>query len=76
MRNENIPKYCNKPLIINNDIDSAILFFSYLGILTTEHTFEDCRLMMKARELNLPFESGLIGYENIKTMLKLVIILF
>jgi lysophosphatidylcholine acyltransferase / lyso-PAF acetyltransferase len=42
----------------------------YLNVLTTNHTYEDCRLMLKARELNLPFESGLIEFEKIKDKLK------
>lgn len=42
----------------------------HLGVLTTYHTYEDCRLMLKARELHLPFESGLIEFEKIKEKLK------
>ena len=41
------------------------LFFSFLKIRATDHTYEDCRLMLKARELKLPFESGLVEFEKI-----------
>jgi lysophosphatidylcholine acyltransferase / lyso-PAF acetyltransferase len=43
----------------------------FLGVLTTSHTYEDCRLMMKARELNLPLESALIEFDLIKTKLNI-----
>ncbi len=43
-----------------------------MNVQTTNHTYEDCRLMLKARELNLPFESGLIEFDKIKEKLKLV----
>ena len=46
---------------------------SKLGVLTTDHTFEDCRLMLEARKLNLPFEAGLIEFEKIKEKSKYVI---
>jgi lysophosphatidylcholine acyltransferase/lyso-PAF acetyltransferase len=42
----------------------------YLGIRTTSHTYEDCQLMLKARELKLPFDAGLIEFDKIKTKLK------
>jgi lysophosphatidylcholine acyltransferase/lyso-PAF acetyltransferase len=42
-----------------------------LQVLTTNHTYEDCRLMLKAREYNLPFESGLIEFEKIKEKLNI-----
>lgn len=42
-----------------------------LQVLTTNHTYEDCRLMLKAREYNLPFESGLIEFEKIKDKLNI-----
>jgi hypothetical protein len=41
-----------------------------MNVLTTFHTYEDCRLMLKARELKLPFDSGLIEFEKIKEKLK------
>lgn len=42
----------------------------YLNVSTTNHTYEDCRLMLKARQLNLPFESGLIEFDKLKEKLK------
>lgn len=43
----------------------------YLKVRSTFHTYEDCRLMLKARELKLPFESGLIEFEKIKEKLNI-----
>ena len=43
---------------------------NYLNVLTTSHTYEDARLMLKAREYKLPFESGLIEFDKIKEKLK------
>lgn len=43
----------------------------HLHVRSTFHTYEDCRLMLKARELKLPFESGLIEFERIKEKLNI-----
>lgn len=43
----------------------------YLNVSTTNHTYEDCRLMLKAGENNLPFESALIEFTKLKEKLKL-----
>lgn len=43
----------------------------YLKVRSTFHSYEDCRLMLKARELKLPFESGLIEFEKIKAKLNI-----
>lgn len=42
----------------------------YLQVITTNHTYEDCRLMMKAAEHNLPFESALIEFSKLKEKLE------
>lgn len=42
----------------------------YLNISTTNHTYEDCRLMLKAAEHNLPFDSALIEFSKLKEKLK------
>ncbi|XP_045191515.2 lysophosphatidylcholine acyltransferase 2-like isoform X1 [Mercenaria mercenaria] len=36
-----------------------------LKIPVTDHTYDDCRLMMKARKLNLPMESGLVEFQKL-----------
>lgn len=36
-----------------------------LNVPVTDHTFDDCRLMMKARKLNLPMESGLVEFQKL-----------
>ncbi|XP_060555457.1 lysophosphatidylcholine acyltransferase 2-like isoform X1 [Ruditapes philippinarum] len=36
-----------------------------LGVPVTDHTYDDCRLMMKARKLNLPMESGLVEFQKL-----------
>lgn len=40
-----------------------------LGVTSTEHTFEDCRLMRHACKLNLPMESGLIEFAKLSRKL-------
>ncbi|KAF6078512.1 lysophosphatidylcholine acyltransferase 2 [Phyllostomus discolor] len=42
-----------------------------LGIPMTEHTYEDCRLMMSAGQLTLPMEAGLVEFTKISRKLKL-----
>ncbi len=54
---------------------SLCLFWSawnttrYLNVPVTNHTFEDCRLMLLAKNRRLPFESGLIEFAKIKEKL-------
>lgn len=43
----------------------------FLQVSTTYHSFEDCRLMLKARELKLPLDSVLIEFEKIKSKLNI-----
>ncbi|XP_036922190.1 lysophosphatidylcholine acyltransferase 2 isoform X2 [Sturnira hondurensis] len=42
-----------------------------LGIPMTEHTYEDCRLMISAGQLTLPMEAGLVEFTKISRKLKL-----
>ncbi|XP_077569973.1 lysophosphatidylcholine acyltransferase 2 [Stigmatopora nigra] len=42
-----------------------------LGVPVTEHTFEDCRLMISAGELTLPMEAGLVEFTKICQKLKI-----
>uniref|UniRef100_A0A8C5WFL9 Lysophosphatidylcholine acyltransferase 2 n=1 Tax=Leptobrachium leishanense TaxID=445787 RepID=A0A8C5WFL9_9ANUR len=41
------------------------------GLPVTEHTYEDCRLMLTARELTLPMEAGLVEFTKISKKLNL-----
>ncbi|XP_066439986.1 lysophosphatidylcholine acyltransferase 2 isoform X2 [Eleutherodactylus coqui] len=42
-----------------------------LGIPFTDHTYEDCRLMLTARDLTLPMEAGLVEFTKISRKLNL-----
>ncbi|XP_008561401.1 PREDICTED: lysophosphatidylcholine acyltransferase 2, partial [Galeopterus variegatus] len=42
-----------------------------LGIPVTDHTYEDCRLMISAGQLTLPMEAGLVEFTKISQKLKL-----
>ncbi|XP_062845697.1 lysophosphatidylcholine acyltransferase 2 [Trichomycterus rosablanca] len=42
-----------------------------LGVPVTDHTFEDCRLMISAGELTLPMEAGLVEFTKISKKLNL-----
>ncbi|XP_066569502.1 lysophosphatidylcholine acyltransferase 2 isoform X2 [Amia ocellicauda] len=42
-----------------------------LGLPVTDHTYEDCRLMMSAGELTLPMEAGLVEFTKISRKLNL-----
>lgn len=41
-----------------------------LGVPVTDHTFEDCRLMISAGELTLPMEAGLVEFTKISRKLE------
>ncbi|XP_068116932.1 lysophosphatidylcholine acyltransferase 2 isoform X2 [Hyperolius riggenbachi] len=43
----------------------------YLGVPVTDHTYEDCRLMLTARHLTLPMEAGLIEFTKIRRKLNI-----
>lgn len=42
----------------------------YLNVPITNHTYEDCRLMLKAAQHKLPFDSVLIEFTKLKEKLK------
>lgn len=42
-----------------------------LGVPVTDHTYEDCRLMITAGELTLPMEAGLVEFTKISRKLNL-----
>lgn len=44
--------------------------FRALGVPVTDHTYEDCRLMISAGELTLPMEAGLVEFTKISRKLK------
>ncbi|RNA31361.1 lysophosphatidylcholine acyltransferase 2 [Brachionus plicatilis] len=44
---------------------------NFLNVITTNHSYEDCRLMCRARELNLPLESAIIEFVQIKEKLRI-----
>ena len=39
------------------------------NVPTTDHSFEDCRLMYAAKRLNLPMEAGIVEYYKISPMI-------
>ncbi|XP_004637071.1 lysophosphatidylcholine acyltransferase 2 [Octodon degus] len=63
----------------DEEIKDPILFASRvrnlmaeaLGIPVTDHTYEDCRLMISAGQLTLPMEAGLVEFTKISQKLKL-----
>uniref|UniRef100_A0A3Q3F6G1 Lysophosphatidylcholine acyltransferase 2 n=1 Tax=Labrus bergylta TaxID=56723 RepID=A0A3Q3F6G1_9LABR len=42
-----------------------------LGVPVTDHTYEDCRLMISAGELTLPMEAGLVEFTKISRKLNM-----
>ncbi|KAL5020848.1 hypothetical protein ScPMuIL_000003 [Solemya velum] len=36
-----------------------------LGVGTTDHTYDDCRLMLRAQQLNLPMAAGLVEFQKL-----------
>ena len=40
-----------------------------LAIPVTDHSFEDCRLMMEAKKLGMPMEAGLVEYYKLSPMI-------
>ncbi|KAM8791739.1 lysophosphatidylcholine acyltransferase 2B-like [Rhynchonycteris naso] len=69
------------PVYIPNDqeIKDPVLFANTvrinmanaLGVPVTDHTYEDCRLMITAGKLQLPMEAGLVEFTKISQKLKL-----
>lgn len=40
-----------------------------LAIPVTDHSFEDCRLMMEVEKLGMPMEAGLVEYYKLSPMI-------
>lgn len=59
----------NDPVLFANRVRT--LMAEALGIPVTDHTYEDCRLMISAGQLTLPMEAGLVEFTKISQKLKL-----
>lgn len=59
----------NDPILFACRVRS--LMAEALGIPVTDHTYEDCRLMISAGQLTLPMEAGLVEFTKISRKLKL-----
>ncbi|XP_067853971.1 lysophosphatidylcholine acyltransferase 2 [Heptranchias perlo] len=57
------------PFLYGNRVRSAMAI--ELDVPITDHTFEDCRLMISAGELTLPMEAGLVEFTKISKKLNL-----
>uniref|UniRef100_A0A8D3C3Z5 Lysophosphatidylcholine acyltransferase 2 n=1 Tax=Scophthalmus maximus TaxID=52904 RepID=A0A8D3C3Z5_SCOMX len=56
---------------ISNVNCACMYVFSALGVPVTDHTYEDCRLMISAGEMTLPMEAGLVEFTKISRKLHL-----
>ncbi|KAL1790076.1 lysophosphatidylcholine acyltransferase 2B-like [Sigmodon hispidus] len=59
----------NDPILFANTV--RINMANALKLPVTDHTFEDCRLMISAGALQLPMETGLVEFTKISQKLKL-----
>eukprot|EP00072_Mus_musculus_P052240 XP_006531114.1 PREDICTED: lysophosphatidylcholine acyltransferase 2 isoform X1 [Mus musculus] len=59
----------NDPVLFASRIRN--LMAEALEIPVTDHTYEDCRLMISAGQLTLPMEAGLVEFSKISRKLKL-----
>lgn len=57
------------PILFANAV--RINMANALGLPVTDHTYEDCRLMITAGNLQLPMETGLVEFTKISKKLKL-----
>ncbi|XP_061267210.1 lysophosphatidylcholine acyltransferase 2B-like [Bos javanicus] len=57
------------PVLFANTV--RIIMANALGVPVTDHTYEDCRLMISAGNLQLPMEAGLVEFTKISQNLKL-----
>ncbi|XP_012790785.2 lysophosphatidylcholine acyltransferase 2B-like [Sorex araneus] len=57
------------PILFANSV--RITMADALGLPVTEHTYEDCKLMISAGHLQLPMEAGLVEFTKISHKLKL-----
>ncbi|KAH0619649.1 hypothetical protein JD844_000486, partial [Phrynosoma platyrhinos] len=56
------------PILFANRVRNKMA--SALGVPVTDHTYEDCRLMISAGQLTLPMEAGLVEFTKISKKLK------
>ncbi|XP_030060169.1 lysophosphatidylcholine acyltransferase 2 [Microcaecilia unicolor] len=59
----------NNPLLFANGVRSKMA--AALGVPVTDHTYEDCRLMISAGDLTLPMETGLVEFTKVSKKLNL-----
>ncbi|XP_051884610.1 lysophosphatidylcholine acyltransferase 2 [Pristis pectinata] len=64
----NAEEQCD-PFLYGNRVRSIMAI--ELDVPMTDHTFEDCRLMISAGELTLPMEAGLVEFTKISKKLNL-----
>ncbi|KAJ7311862.1 hypothetical protein JRQ81_006177 [Phrynocephalus forsythii] len=57
------------PILFANRVRNRMA--SALGVPVTDHTYEDCRLMISAGQLTLPMEAGLVEFTKISKKLNL-----
>uniref|UniRef100_A0A8D1IGH8 EF-hand domain-containing protein n=1 Tax=Sus scrofa TaxID=9823 RepID=A0A8D1IGH8_PIG len=57
------------PVLFANSV--RVIMANALGVPVTDHTYEDCRLMVSAGNLRLPMEAGLVEFTKISQKLKL-----
>ena len=53
----------------DNEPFAVALCCRTLGIPVSDYTYDDCRLMTKAKRMNLPFASGLIEVQKLRQKL-------
>ena len=53
----------------DNELFAAAVCCRTLGIPVSDYTYDDCRLMTKAKRMNLPFASGLIEVQKLRQKL-------
>ncbi|XP_015098511.2 lysophosphatidylcholine acyltransferase 2B-like, partial [Vicugna pacos] len=58
-----------KTILFANTV--RIVMANALGVPVTDHTYEDCKLMISAGSLQLPMEAGLVEFTKINQKLKL-----
>lgn len=54
----------------HNVLKKCVCVTRSLGLPVTDHTYEDCRLMIAAGELTLPMEAGLVEFTKISRKLE------
>ncbi|XP_038004189.1 lysophosphatidylcholine acyltransferase 2 [Motacilla alba alba] len=59
----------NDPILFANRVRQTMA--NALNLPITDHTFEDCRLMISAGQLTLPMEAGLVEFTKISRKLNL-----